>query len=128
MLAYQPPLTPAEAQEIIGVVELYRHVVLRDSTPVNFCAVAGFWSANGEFLGPRELTRFHQRADCSATQLQEPRAVIITGLNRSPGRDVITSTTIRGGTKIFEQYVVLRGPASREMRGHTYTVVGITQD
>lgn len=126
----QPPsITRAEAIEMVGVIGKYRELVLRDTTAVDFCAIDAFWDERGAFTAEpqaRSLNRYSRRADCPRTPATLNTNVIVTGIVREARRDVISSTTLRGNTRIFEQYVLFRGP-SGDLRGDSYTVIAIAQ-
>lgn len=120
-------VTRAEAAEMVDVVGVYRQLVLQDSTPIDFCAVRHFFDEDGAFIGKRVLSRYARLSDCPKQPAVMPRNVVVTGFTRTPGRDVITSTTIRGNTRIFEQYVLLRGRTG-DLRSDSYTVYAIVQN
>lgn len=119
----QPPaVTPTDAAAMVRIVRHYRQVVLQDTTRIDFCAVAEFWDEKGAFVGTPEMVRYTNRADCSLDRLGPRRQVIVTGITRSATRDVVFSTTVRGGQRVFEQYEMVRGPNAGELQPTRYTI------
>ena len=110
----------------------YRLLVLEDSTPINFCSVKDFWGSDGEFIGDNETRRINRYPNSEACKRAPKdsetdfRSVLVEEIVMSGDTVFAYTTTKRGGSRFWEEYV-LTGRHGPELRRRKYSVLAIIQ-
>ena len=121
-------LSPTLAREAIDAVLYYRHIILEDRTPVDFCAIPEFWDGRGRFIGSSDNAMFStavDRSQCAKTrEANAPRTVTANELHISGDTLFVYSTTRREGFGFWECYV-LTGLQHGSLRKRQYRVLAM---
>jgi hypothetical protein len=98
------PLTPAK---FIDGITRFRRLILRDSTPINVCALADAFGGDGRvtLLAGTPPTRYQTLDECRTdARGREYPKVLLRSAKISGDTGVVNGITDRGGLKIIERY------------------------
>lgn len=113
--------------QIISISDLmidmprYRRLVLRDSTPLNFCAIPEAFDSSGKLLSPPGAPppRYDNRDACrdtTADRARGDRRADIRSIRQIGDTLVVFGYTDRGGIKYFDEFRYFIASGVRERR------------
>lgn len=125
-----------QTQRIISIPDLmidmprFRRAIVRDSTPLNFCAIPEAFDASGKLLSPPGAppARYASRDACrdtTADRARGDRRVDIRSIRQIGDTLVVSCYTDRGGIKYFDEFRYFIASGVRERR---YVIGPIIED
>ncbi len=93
--------------ELIASVTHYRRMVLRDSIPIDFCAIADAFDASGRFRVPPNTPapRYLTQAECrQAASVKRPLGAVVQSVRSVGDTVLVTGYMVVGGFICIEEY------------------------